>query len=702
MTSKRIRCGCGRVYDPVKRPACPDCGATNVVVAAPEPAPEKRPEPPRKPSGSTPPPAPSPVSINPRPIAIGAAVFVVLVLVIALSRCGGEKKVAVVKDGSPTVPPSATPSATASASASVAVIPPPEENKPSPAARSAPLEENDLASEIANAAPGAKIKVRPGTYPSLVITRPVQLVGDANSQVFIKGEGKEALVVKSTGVSVQNIQFIGHGIGALPAVSVTAGAELQLEACSVQSNTAIGLLATGKASIKILGTTFAVPNGAGLRVVEQTKASLTQCSVSDTKIGLNVMSGSSAELHSCALERDGGNNGGGSALAVTGEGSAVTADYCHFNSNTAGLLVTQQASLTITKSWFENNAAGVEGGVVGLISLRTGARATLASNSFESNRQGVAVTDGGSVEILQCKFAGNGLQARQVVPASLPLLVSGEKSRATVRQSNFTDSVHYAIGVMAGGQLTLEDADISGSRVAAVILGERDTAPVRAVIRRSHLNNNGTGLGLLAGSSAELEDCEFRENNDGIIAFDPGTQLKASRIALVSNRERGLYVYSGAAAHLLDSDLKNNARGAISGTRGRASERASITLENCRLGGNKVFGAGAAAQSELILTNCLFDGTDKTNIYKERGANVQTNEPPAPAPSPTPPGTPENSPAPEQSAAPSVSPSPSMSPSPAPERDKGTPKPRRKPTPRPHPPTPEDLRRALRRLLPGG
>jgi hypothetical protein len=562
------------------------------------------------------------------------------------------------------------------------------------------MEENDLAAQIANAPPGAKIKVRPGTYPSLVITRPVRLVGDPNMQVFVKGEGREALSVKATGVSVQNIQFLCHGIGALPAVSVAAGAELEMEACTIQSNTAIGLLATGKASVKALGTTFAVPSGAGLRLTEQAKANLTQCTVSDTKIGLNAWSGASAELHSCAFERDGGTDGGGSVLALTGEGTVATADDCHFNSNTAGLLVTQQASLTITKTWFENNAAGIEGGVLGLISVRNGAHATLTTNTFESNRQGVVVTDGGSVEMLQCKLDRNGLDNRQVVPASLPLLVTGEKSSAIVRKSNFTDSVQYAIGVMAGGQLTLDEVDISGSRIAAVILGERNTAPVRAEIKRSHLNGNGTGLGLLAGSSAAIEDSEFRDNNDGIIAFDAGTRLKATRIAIVSNRDRGLYVYSGAAASLLDGDLKNNARGAMSGTRGRSSERATITLENCRLSGNKVFGAGAATQSELILTNCVFDGTDKTNIYKERGANVQINQPPTPAPSLTPPGDDNFSPAPEESPAPSVSPSPETSPSPSPKRAKSTSRPRRKPTPRPL--TPEDVGRALRRLLPGG
>lgn len=717
MTTKRIRCGCGRVYDPVKRPACPDCGATNVVAAPlPEPAPERTPEvfhsPSAEPAKKS---AAKPFSIPPRLIAIGGAILLVIVLVLVLGRKEEKGKSVVTKVQTSPSPTAAVATATPNESPAVAkqettATPAPTVAPETPAPTAAKIipPENDLAAMIADAAPGAKLKVPPGTYPSLIVTRPIQLVGDPNMQVFIKGEGKEALSVKARGVSVQNIQFFCHGIGALPAISVAAGAELQIDASTIQSDTAIGLLAAAKGSIKALGTTFTVPYGAGLRLTEQAKANLTQCSISDTKIGLNLWSGATAELHSCAFERDGGNDGHGSIIALNGPGTSVTADDCHFNSNRAGLIVSQQAAITLTNSTFQENAASVDDGILGLISVRDGGHARLESDRFEANRQGVAVMDGGSVEMQQCTLAGNGLQGRQVVPASLPLLVSGEKSSATVRKTSFTDSAQHAIAAMAGAKLVLEEVDISGSRIAGVILGEGKTAPVHAEIRRSHLNRNGTGLGVLAGSTVEIDDSEFRENNDGIIAIDPGTQLKATRSALSANRNHGLSVSLQANANLVDCDLNQNARGAESGVHNKPAERASITLENCRLGANRVFGAGAALQSELILTNCVFDGTDKMQVYRERGARIQqTNDnaessPTSPAEAqPSPAADDETSPSPEGETEPS-SPSPESSATPSPE--KSTPRPRRRPTPRPrpHPPTPEDLRRALRKLLPGG
>ncbi len=581
-----------------------------------------------------------------------------------------------------------TPEASATATASI-------EPSATPPANSGILESFDLNAAIAAAAPGATIKVPPGSYPGgLVIEKAVRLVG-APGQVLIQSEGRECVTVRAPGVTMQNIQFICSGVGALPAISVGPGADLSLEACKVQSNTALGLLGKEKSSIKALGTAFAVPEGTGVRLTDGAKAVLTQCVFADTKCGLNAWSGTTAEMRACAFERTGGSNGRGAIMALTGQGTTATADDCRFNNNVAGILVTRQAAVTITNSTFKENTGGVQDGILGLVAVAGGARATLTGDRFESNRQGIAITDGGTLEMQQCTFVRNGIAQRQIVPTSLPLLVSGENSAAVVRKSEFADSPQFAISVMAGAKLTLDEVNISGSGSAGVLLGERNTAPPHATMKRAHFVGNNTGLALLGGSSAEVEECEFRENITGALVADRGSQLQASKSTFLSNRDRGVYVYLQASARLVDCDLKNNGRGALSGARGRAAERGSITLENCRLGGNTIFGVGASVQSEIILTNCVFDGTDKLNISKERGAIVRTNEP---APSATPPPDASAAPSPEESVDPAVSPAPEE---PSPSAAKATPRPRRKPTPRPHPPTPEDLRRALRKLLPG-
>ena len=181
--------------------------------------------------------------------------------------------------------------------------------------------------------------------------------------------------------------------------------------------------------------------------------------------------------------------------------------------------------------------------------------------------------------------------------------------------------------------------------------------------------------------------------------------------ALSTPRDCGINVRSNAEATVTDSDIQGNARGAVSGTRGKAAERGSLTLQDCRFSGNRTYAVGACAQSGLILTRCVFDGSDKTNVYKERGALVQNDAIPQPAPVQRPtvsqdpekpvPASEEETDSSPSSQQTDVTPSPESTTSPSPHPEKSSPKPRRKPTPRPRPPTPEDLHRLLRRLLPG-
>jgi hypothetical protein len=309
----------------------------------------------------------------------------------------------------------------------------------------------------------------------------------------------------------------------------------------------------------------------------------------------------------------------------------------------------------------------------------------------------------------KCQFAGNGVQSRQLIPGAFPVSVSGQNSSAVIRHTTLADSLQYAMEVRDGAKLTLEDVEITGSRDVGLIVGDRNSPPARAEIKHCRFDRNLTGLGIFGGSSATMEDSEYQENQQAILIFDRGSRLTMTTTKFVGNNDYGLHAYGSAQVTASECDFRNNARGVLSGSKGRSSERASVTLENCRFGGNRVFGAGAAMESVLTLTKCVFDGTDKMKIYRERGAKIQqTNDEPESSPTspseaePSPTSGEEASPPPEEEAEPSASPSPESSAEPSPTRGKSTPRPHRRPTPRPHPPTPEDIRRALRRLLPGG
>jgi hypothetical protein len=580
MTS-RVRCSCGRVYDPAKHTTCPACGAESAVESVVVAEKIKGPVPPdlnRESAQSDTAEATQTKGTRegrtqlfdllktlPWPLYAGAVAFILVLLFFAL-RPHHPKQVAKKKEV-PLPPPvsqqaSATPGFTVPPSGGPTIPP------------SIVTSGVNLAELIANAKPGATITMPAGLYPGgLVVSQAVRIVGDsgAGGQVVIQGEGKECLSVRAKGVSVQNVQFWCKGIGELPAVSVADGADLQMEGCKIDSSSALGLLVSGNASIKALGSGFAAAKGTAARITKQAQASFTQCSFSNSQIGLAMSNAAKTELHSCAFEGIGVGDSGAAIMLVADKNTQLTGDDCQFTNNRARIDVSDAASMTLTGCTFKQNVGSTTGGGVG-----TG-----------------VVTVSTSAQVV-------------------------------IRNSTMTNSSPYAIDVMGGGTLTLEDSEISGSRTAGLVVGERNAPVAHADVKRSRFLGNATGIGVFGGSTADVQDSECRENNDGIVVFDQGSGLKLTKTNVVSNRDHGLYAYDNSEVTVLDSNFQNNGRGALSGTPRKSSQRASIRLENCRFGGNRVFGAGASTHSELVLANCAFDGTDKTNVYHERGAVVQT------------------------------------------------------------------------------
>ena len=592
MTS-RVRCGCGRIYDPIKHPTCPDCGAESAVESVVVAEKIKPPSPPdvekesteenrQPPSGSI----PDLFKTLPLPIYAGAAVLLIVILIFIL-RPRHVTETADANKGERSVPSStSSPSQTATVPPQIPsggiIIP--------PGSMTAAVDLNEL---ITNAPAGGTVTVPAGLYPGgLIATRAVRIVADprAGGQVFIQSEGKECLSVRAKGVSVQGVQFMCNGIGALPAISVADGAELQMDGCKVQSMSTLGVQVSGNTSIKALGSTFAAAKGSAVRLDKRAQGSFTQSAFSNSVIGLALMDGAKADLHSCAFEQIGMSESSGAIIAVNGDATELTGDDCHFSNNSVGIQVSDKASITLTKSEFKDN---------------------------------------------------NGASSRGVLSSGV--LVLRDSSHGTIRGSSLTNSSPYALNVMAGSNLVVEDSDIVSSRTVGLVVGDRSGPGAHADVKRSHFSRNATGIGVYAGGSAVIEDSDCRGNNEGVVVVDPGSQVKLVKTDLISNRDHGLYAYSNADVTALDSNIQNNARGAQSGTQRKSIQRASVRLENCRFGGNQVFAAGAFVQSQLAVANCVFDGTDKTNIYHERGAMVQTDAAPV-SPDASASASPENSP----------------------------------------------------------
>ena len=167
----------------------------------------------------------------------------------------------------------------------------------------------------------------------------------------------------------------------------------------------------------------------------------------------------------------------------------------------------------------------------------------------------------------------------------------------------------------------LEDLEVIGSRSAGLVIGEENGAPAHAEIRHCRFQRNPAGIGVFARSTATLTEIECRENQDGIIVLDQDSRIEASKLALFSNRDCGLFVHR-RKRKCVKQNFATTAAARLAACAENPPSAVRWLSKTVALVGTK-FGAGAGPQSTLILTRCVFDGTDKTNISKERSSTVQ-------------------------------------------------------------------------------
>lgn len=202
MSVKRIRCECGRVYEPAKYANCPACGAQATVATL---APPKPPADPGATGRRAEDDVARPAAFSPRVLIIAGAIVLGFLLLVLLVRRnhrpdGGSGDVTPQPTQTtrnvtplPTIPAAAQPTAAPAATPPQSIILP---------------QAFDLAAAIASAAPKATIKVPPGFYSGgLVLNRAVRLIGTAG-QTIIQSDGRECFSVRAPGVFVQGFQFI--------------------------------------------------------------------------------------------------------------------------------------------------------------------------------------------------------------------------------------------------------------------------------------------------------------------------------------------------------------------------------------------------------------------------------------------------------------------------------------------------------------
>jgi parallel beta-helix repeat protein len=288
----------------------------------------------------------------------------------------------------------------------------------------------------------------------------------------------------------------------------------------IDSKARFAVLVSDNASLNARDSTFQTAGaGCGLKFENNSRGSLLRCAFSSNRWGLEALNSAQAQITSCSFQNNGPLNGDGSVLVAAGAQARIDADHCQFTGNTASLRAIESGSLSITNSSFKDNGVTGEAGNVsgGLISVQNSGKATLSNLTFESNKQGIAVVNGGSVTISGCHFSNTGIRTGNAAFQYLSNVVSvaGQGSSGTVNLgTTISNSTGNGIFIVEGARLTLDDASVEGSALDGLWVGN-NKGGATADVRRGKFMHNRYGIACVSGSSGTIQDCKIVGNNAG-------------------------------------------------------------------------------------------------------------------------------------------------------------------------------------------
>jgi hypothetical protein len=249
-------------------------------------------------------------------------------------------------------------------------------------------------------------------------------------------------------------------------------------------------------------------------------------------------------------------------------------------------------------AFHDNGVTGEPGNANdGLVRSVTGAKVTMTNDTFQMNKQGIAILAGGKLEMNQVRISGTGIQTQndtlQYYARAIYATEAG--SSVSITGSTIADSVSDGIMVLNGASLIMRDSTVTNSTANGLVLGYVNLAPSHAELNNAHfLGNHTDGAWINAASSINAQSCEFSDNGyNGVEINDLNSQARIVNSVCRNNKDTGLFAYAGATLTASGCTLEGNARGAQAGFGNDAQRPGTVELDSCFVRGNSVFGVCA-------------------------------------------------------------------------------------------------------------
>jgi prepilin-type processing-associated H-X9-DG protein len=290
--------------------------------------------------------------------------------------------------------------------------------------------------------------------------------------------------------------------------------------------------------------------------------------------------------------------------------------------------VSENGLLSIANSSFKENGITGEPGNSnsGLISVQNSAKATLTNVTFESNRQGITTSNGGTVTISGCHFTNTGIRTdnENLLYYSNVVSSAGQGSSVTINQgTTITNSASNGIAIVQGAQLFLDDVSVEGSNYDGLLVGNENGGGT-VDIRRGKFIRNQTGIRLTFGSTGTIQESQILNNaTTGIVLTSANTKGTISNTEFHGNKGVGLWIDGHAEGVATGCTFDGNERGGQVGDVKNADQLGILTLENCTIMNSSICGIAACMKSTVLLRGVRFANNHNLNISKDRDTNVR-------------------------------------------------------------------------------
>ncbi len=454
-----------------------------------------------------------------------------------------------------------------------------------------------------------------GSYATSLSVESCEVTQNAVVGIFAFDAGVTIELRETSIQDTQPDQNGNYGYG----VYVQNGARLELDACQVSRNTAIGVFATDTGSTADLWQTTVDDTqpdpdgryGYGVLVQDGAGLELDSCLVSGNAVyGIYVAeAGTTADLLETTIQRTqaGEHTDYGYGIQVM-NGATLNAEDC----------VVEQSTKTGLA------AAGTDTSVF----LRETSIQDTQPTANGGHGVGIQGSDGVSLELEACLVSAN---------RAAGIFVQDEGTTATLRETTVQDTqpeqngeAGYGIDVYDGASLVAEDCEVLRNTATGVLADEPGS---NIVLRGTTIQDtwphetrgDGYGIQVVDGASLQAESCLVSGNAmAGVVAIDDATvslhetTVQDTQPDLYGDSGFGIVVLQAASLSAQACDvLGSSTAGLVASGSGSAVTLLETTIQDTRAGGQKQdgFGIGVLQGASLSAEACAVEGNTSAAIF---------------------------------------------------------------------------------------